>query len=147
VLAGGVITGLPMIPLMYAILQIPGDNLPIIIGLMMIILGSAGFLLGMAVARRVQGTWSPVSDDGKDADGRDLSDVQARQATRAGATAGAVAGLGITLAFSLVLGLMMILGPLVAAGGAAFGVMTVADRQRRGIPARSLMAGVFVSRS
>ena len=146
-LAGGVITGLPMIPLMYAILQIPGDNLLVFIGPMMIVLLSAGFLLGMAVARRVQGTWSPVGDDGKDADGRDLGNVQARQATRAGATAGAVAGLGITLVFSLVLGLMMILGPLVAAGGAAFGAMTVADRQRRGGPARSRMAGLFVSRS
>ena len=37
--------------------------------------------------------------------------------------------------------------PLVAAGGAAFGAMTVADRQRRGSPARSRMAGLFVSRS
>jgi hypothetical protein len=146
-LAGGVITGLPMIPLMYAILQIPGDNLLVFIGPMMIILAVSGFLLGMAVARRVQGTWSPVGDDGKDADGRDLRNVQARQGTRAGATAGAVAGLGITLAFSLVLGLMLILGPLVAAGGAAFGVMTVADRQLRGDPARSRMAGLFVSGS
>jgi len=60
-----------------------------------------------------------------------------------------VAGLGITLVFSLVLGLMMILGPLVAAGGAAFGAMTVADRQLRDRdrPARSRMAGLFVSRS
>ena len=146
-LAGGVITGLPMIPLMYAILQIPGDNLLVFIGPMLIILTTSGFLLGMAVSWRVQGTWSPVGDDGKDADGRDLRDVQARQATRAGATAGAVAGLGITLVFSLVLGLMMILGPLVAAGGAAFGAMTVADRQRRDRPARSRMAGLFVSRS
>ena len=146
-LAGGLITGLPMIPLMYAILQIPGDNLLVFIGPMVIILASAGFLLGMAVAWRVQGTWSPVGDDGKDANGRELRDVQARQATRAGATAGAVAGLGITLVFSLVLGLMMILGPLVAAGGAAFGAMTVADRQLRDGPARSRMAGLFVSRS
>jgi hypothetical protein len=146
-LAGGVITGLPMIPLMYAILQIPGDNLLIFLGPMLIILMTSGFLLGMAVCRRVQGTWSPVGDDGKDADGLDLLDVQARQATWAGATAGAVAGLGITLVFSLVLGLMMILGPLVAAGGAAFGAMTVADRQRRDRPARSRMAGLFVSRS
>jgi hypothetical protein len=146
-LAGGVITGLPMIPLMYAILQIPGDNLLVFLGPMLIVLVSAGFVLGMAVAWRVQGTWSPVGDDGKDADGRDLSNVQARRATRAGATAGAVAGLGITLAFSLALGLMMILGPLVAAGGAAFGAMTVADRQLRARPARSRMAGLFVSRS
>ena len=146
-LAGGVITGLPMIPLMYAILQIPCDNLLIFLGPMLIILMLSGFLLGMAVSWRVQGTWSPVGDDGKDADGRDLRDVQARQATRAGATAGAVAGLGITLVFSLVLGLMMILGPLVAAGGAAFGAMTVADRQLRDGPARSRMAGLFVSRS
>jgi hypothetical protein len=146
-LAGGLITGLPMIPLMYAILQIPGDNLLVFIGPMVIILASAGFLLGMAVAWRVQGTWSPVGDDGKDANGRELRDVQARQATRAGATAGAVAGLGITLVFSLALGLMMILGPLVAAGGAAFGAMTVVDRQLRGGPARSRMAGLFVSRS
>jgi hypothetical protein len=146
-LAGGVITGLPMIPLMYAILQIPGDNLLIFLGPMLIILMASGFLLGMAVCRRVQDTWSPVGDDGKDADGLDLLDVQARQATRAGATAGAIAGLGITLVFSLVLGLMMILGPLVAAGGAAFGAMTVADRQRRDRPARSRMAGLFVSRS
>ena len=36
---------------------------------------------------------------------------------------------------------------LVAAGGAAFGAMTIADRQRRGSPARSRMAGLFVSRS
>ena len=146
-LAGGLITGLPMIPLMYAILQIPGDNLLVFIGPMVIILASAGFLLGMAVSWRVQGTWSPFGDDGKDADGRDLRDVQARQATRAGATTGAVAGLGITLVFSLILGLMMILGPLVAAGGAAFGAMTVADRQLRDGPARSRMAGLFVSRS
>jgi hypothetical protein len=146
-LAGGLITGLPMIPLMYAILQIPGDNLLVFIGPMVIILASAGFLLGMAVAWRVQGTWSPAGDDGKDANGRELRDVQARQATRAGATAGAVAGLGITLVFSLVLGLMMILGPLVGAGGAAFGAMTVVDRQLRGGPARSRMAGLFVSRS
>ena len=146
-LSGGVITGLPMIPLMYAILQIPGDNLLVFLGPMLIVLMSAGFVLGMAVAWRVQGTWSPVGDDGKDADGRELVDVQARQAIRAGATAGAVAGLGITLTFSLVLGLMMILGPLVAAGGAAFGAMTVADRQHRDSPARSRMAGLFVSRS
>jgi hypothetical protein len=147
-LAGGVITGLPMIPVMYAILQIPGDdNLLLLMGPMIIILASAGFGLGMAVAWRVQGTWSPVGEDGTDADGRTLHDVQARQATRAGATAGAVAGLGITLILSLVLGLMMIIGPLVAAGGAAFGAMTVADRQRHGSPARSRMAGLFVSRS
>ena len=147
-LAGGVIIGLPIIPLMYAIMQIPGDNLLLWIGPMVIILGSAGFLLGMAVARRVAGAWSPAGDDGRDADGRELRDVQGRQATRAGATAGAVAGLGITLAFSLVLGLMMILGPLVAAGGAAFGAMTVVDHQvRGGGPARSWMAGLFVSRS
>ena len=55
------------------------------------------------------------------ADGRDLRDVQARQATRAGATAARSPAGGITLVFSLILGLMMILGPLVAAGGAAFG--------------------------
>jgi hypothetical protein len=147
-LAGGVVTGLPMIPLMYAILQILGDDdLLIFVGPILIVLMSAGFLLGMAVAWRVQGTWSPAGDDGKDADGRELSDVQARQATRAGATAGAVAGLGITLVFSLVLGLMMILGPLAAAGGAAFGAMTVIDRQVRDRPARSRMAGLFVSRS
>jgi hypothetical protein len=147
-LAGGVITGLPMIPIMYAILQIPGDdNMLLLLGPMIIILALAGFGLGMAVAWRVQGTWSPVGEDGTDADGRTLGHVQARQATRAGMTAGAVAGLGITLILSLVLGLMMILGPLVAAGGAAFGAMTVTDRQRRGIPARSWMAGLFVSRS
>jgi len=147
-LAGGVITGLPMIPIMWAILQIPGDdNMLLLLGPMIIILASAGFGLGMAVAWRVQGTWSPVGEDGTDADGRTLGNVQARQATRAGMTAGAVAGLGITLILSLVLGLMMILGPLVAAGGAAFGAMTVADRQLRGGPARSRMAGLFVSRS
>ena len=147
-LAGGVITGLPMIPVMYAILQIPGDdNLLLLLGPMIILLALAGFGLGMAVAWRVQGTWSPAGEDGTDADGQTLRDVQARQAVRAGITAGAVAGLGITLLLSLVLGLMMILGPLVAAGGAAFGAMTVADRQLRGSPARSRMAGLFVSRS
>ena len=131
-LVGCLITGLPMIPLMYAILQIPGDNLLVFIGPMVIILMSAGFLLGMAVAWRVQGSLSAVALEGHDADDRGRRDAEDRQATRAG-NAGAVVP-GHHAGVLPVLGPMMILGPLVAAGGAAFGAMTVVDRQLRSGP-------------
>jgi hypothetical protein len=57
--------------------------------------------------------------------------------------AGAVCGLLLTN-FFVVAVFMMVLGPLVGAGGGAAGGFVVADHPPRSQPARSWAAGLFV---
>jgi hypothetical protein len=60
----------------------------------------------------------------------------------AGSVAGAACGLLLTN-FFVVAVVMMVLGPLLGAGGGAFGGMIAADHPPRSQPARSWAAGLF----
>jgi hypothetical protein len=89
-------------------------------------------LAGVAAARLLPGTGDP----------QELRAARGRQGLLAGAVAGAVCGLLLTN-FFVVAVVMMVLGPLVGAGGGAFGGMIAADHPPRSQPARSRAAGLF----
>jgi hypothetical protein len=89
-------------------------------------------LAGVAAARLLPGAGDP----------QELRAAQGLQGLLAGAVAGAVCGLLLTN-FFVVAVVMMVLGPLVGAGGGAFGGMIAADHPRRSRPARSWAAGLF----
>jgi hypothetical protein len=90
-------------------------------------------LAGVAAAWLLPGTGDP----------QELWAARGLQGALAGSVAGAVCGLLLTN-FFVVAVFMMVLGPLVGAGGGAFGGFVVADHPPRSQPARSWAAGLFV---
>jgi hypothetical protein len=90
-------------------------------------------LAGVAAAWLLPGTGDP----------QELLAARGRQGALAGSVAGAVCGLLLTN-FFVVAVFMMVIGPLVGAGGGAIGGLVVADHPPRSRPARSWAAGLFV---
>jgi hypothetical protein len=90
-------------------------------------------LAGAAAAWLLPGTGDP----------QELRAARGRQGLLAGSVAGAVCGLLLTNLFVVAV-FMMVLGPLVGAGGGAIGGFAVADHPPRSQPARSWAAGLFV---
>ncbi len=76
-------------------------------------------------------------------DPQELRAARGRQGLLAGSVAGAVCGLLLTNLFVVAV-FMMVIGPLVGAGGGAFGGFVAADHPLRPRPARSWAAGLFV---
>ena len=69
--------------------------------------------------------------------------ARSRQGVLAGTVTGAFCGPLLTN-FFVVAVFMLIAGPLLGAGGGAFGGILAADQPRRSPPARSWAAGLFV---
>ena len=74
----------------------------------------------------------------------ELREARVRQGLLAGLVAGAACGMLLT-SFFVVAVFMMVLGPLLGAGGGAIGGAVAAEHPRRPRPARSWSAGLFVS--
>ena len=91
-------------------------------------------LAGGAAAWLLPGTGDP----------QELREARTRQGLLAGLVAGAACGMLLTN-FSVVAAFMMILGPLLGAGGGALGSAVTADHPRRSRPPRSWSAGLFIS--
>ena len=93
-------------------------------------------LAGLGAAWLLPGTGDP----------QELRVARGRQGLLAGSVAGAVCGLLLTNLFVVAV-FMMVLGPLVGAGGGALGGFAVADHPPRSQPARSWAAGRIHSHS
>jgi hypothetical protein len=104
----------------------------LVLGLITMLFLLAG-LAGAAAAWLLPGTGDP----------QELWAARGRQGLLAGAVAGCVCGLLLTNLFVVAV-FMMVLGPLVGAGGGAIGGFAVADHPPRSQPARSWAAGLFV---
>jgi hypothetical protein len=89
-------------------------------------------LAGLVAAWLLPGTGDP----------QELQTARGREGLLAGAVAGAVCGLLLTNLF-VIGAVMMIMGPLLGAGGGAFGGFVAADHPLRSRPARSWAAGLF----
>ena len=76
-------------------------------------------------------------------DPAELREARIRQGLLAGSVTGAFCGLVFTN-FAAVAVFMMVLGPLLGAGGGAAGGIVAADHPRKPRPARSWAAGLFV---
>jgi MFS family permease len=145
-LGAGSLAGLLLVPATYGIWWAwpsSAENLYYFLLPIMAVFALTAFPAGQVAAWQVHRTWSPAGEDGKDTRGRNLHDNQIRQGVLAGVTAGAAGGLAITFLFSVIFGELMVLGPLIGAAFGAFG----GAYPPRGRPGRSLMAGLFVSRS
>ena len=107
------------------------------VDLMFLLVVTTTFLLaavaGAAAAWLLSGTGDP----------QELRMARDTQGMLAGTVAGAVCGLVLTN-FIVVAVFMLVGGPLLGAGGGAFGGIFAADHPRRPPPARSWAAGLFV---
>jgi hypothetical protein len=90
-------------------------------------------LAGAAAAWLLPGTGDP----------QELRMARSKQGVLAGTVAGAFCGLLLTN-FFVVAVFMLVAGPLLGAGGGAFGGILAADHPRRSLPVRSWAAGLFV---
>ena len=99
---------------------------------MVLTLGLAA-LAGGAAAWLLPGTGDP----------QELREARTRQGLLAGLVAGAACGMLLT-SFFVVAAFMLILGPLLGAGGGALGSAVAADRPHRSRPPRSWSAGLFI---
>jgi hypothetical protein len=106
---------------------------PVVLG-MLVLTSLLAALAGVAAAWLLPGTGDP----------QELREARIRQGLLAGSVAGAVCGLLLTN-FFVVAVFMMIIGPLLGAGGGAFGGIIAAYHPRRSRPAHSWSAGLFVS--
>jgi hypothetical protein len=104
----------------------------LVLGMVTLLFLLAG-LAGVAAAWLLPGTGDP----------QELWAARGRQGALAGAVAGAVCGLLLTN-FFVVAVFMMVIGPLIGAGGGAIGGLLVADHPPTSRPARSWAAGLFV---
>ena len=105
---------------------------PLVLGMLALIFLLAA-LAGMAAAWLLPDTGDP----------QELWEARGLQGALAGSVAGAVCGLLLTNLFVVAV-FMMVLGPLVGAGGGAAGGFIAADHPPRSQPARSWAAGLFV---
>jgi hypothetical protein len=105
----------------------------------LLVLGMLALMFLLAALAGVAAAWL-LPDTG---DPQELWAARGRQGALAGSVAGAVCGLLLTN-FFVVAVFMMVIGPLVGAGGGAFGGFVVADHPPRSQPARSWAAGLFV---
>jgi hypothetical protein len=135
-LAVGTIAGLAVgLATSLAIYEAAGDDRYaglLVLGVITMLFLLAG-LAGAAAAWLLPGTGDP----------QELWAARGRQGLLAGSAAGAVCGLLLTN-FFVVAVFMLVIGPLVGAGGGAFGGFAVADHPPRSQPARSWAAGLFV---
>jgi hypothetical protein len=136
-LAVGVLTGLAVgltIALAIYELNTPTDRY---VDLMLLITFVATLLFaafaGVAAAWLLPGTGDP----------QEVRMARTNQGLLAGSVAGAVCGLLLTN-FFVVAVFMMIVGPLLGAGGGALGGAVAADHPPRSLPGRSWAAGLFV---
>jgi hypothetical protein len=104
----------------------------LVLGLVIMLFLLAG-LAGAAAAWLLPGTGDP----------QELWAARGRQGLLAGSVAGAVCGLLLTNLFVVAV-FMMVIGPLVGAGGGAIGGFAVADHPPRSQADRSWAAGLFV---
>jgi hypothetical protein len=118
-LAIGAIAGLPGALAYLAVTLATGNLYSGMFTVALVVLVTAGVAGGLA-AGRVTGTGSPD----------ELRSARTTQGLLAGATAGAMAGL-LPTALLVIMGGIMILGPLIGAGGAAFGAAIAVDRLGR----------------
>ena len=134
-LAAGAIAGLATGLALYEVANaVQSDQYAglLVLGVVIVLFLLAG-LAGAAAAWLLPGTGDP----------QELWAARALQGLLAGSVAGAVCGLLLTNLFVVAV-FMMVLGPLVGAGGGAFGGFAVADHPPRSQPARSWAAGLFV---
>jgi hypothetical protein len=136
-LAAGTITGLAVgLATSLAIYELASSS-DRYVGLLVLGMLALTFLLaglaGVTAAWLLPGTGDP----------QELWAARGLQGLLAGSVAGAVCGLLLTNLFVVAV-FMMVLGPLVGAGGGAFGGFVVADHPPRSQPARSWAAGLFV---
>jgi hypothetical protein len=135
-LAAGAIAGLAVgLATALAIYEAAGDDrwvALLVLGMVVMLFLLAG-LAGAAAAWLLPGT----------GDTHELWAARGRQGLLAGSVAGAVCGLILTNLFVVAV-FMLVIGPLVGAGGGAFGSFAVADHPPRSQPDRSWAAGLFV---
>jgi hypothetical protein len=105
---------------------------PVVLGMFVLTFLLAA-LAGAAAAWLLPGTGDP----------QELREARIRQGLLAGSVAGAACGMLLTN-FFVVAVFMMVIGPLLGAGGGALGGITAADHPRRPRPVRSWAAGLFV---
>jgi hypothetical protein len=134
-LAAGAIAGLATGLALYEVANaVQSDQYAglLVLGVVIVLFLLAG-LAGAAAAWLLPGT----------GDAQELWAARGRQGLLAGSVAGAVCGLLLTNLFVVAV-FMLVIGPLVGAGGGAFGGFAVADHPPRSQPARSWAAGLFV---
>jgi hypothetical protein len=134
-LAGGAIAGLATgLALYEAANAVQSDQYAglLVLGLVIMLFLLAG-LAGVAAAWLLPRAGDP----------QELWAARGRQGLLAGSVAGAVCGLLLTNLFVVAV-FMMVIGPLVGAGGGAIGGFAVADHPPRSQSARSWAAGLFV---
>ena len=134
-LAAGAIAGLATGLALYEVANaVQSDQYAglLVLGVVIVLFLLAG-LAGAAAAWLLPGT----------GDAQELWAARGRQGALAGSVAGAVCGLLLTNLFVVAV-FMMVIGPLVGAGGGAVGGFAVADHPPRSQPARSWAAGLFV---
>ena len=130
----GLAAGLAVALAVYA-LNTPDDRYagPLILGMVVLTVLLAA-LAGVAAA------WTVPDIENQ----QQLREARVRQGLLAGLVAGAACGMLLT-SFFVVAVFMMVLGPLLGAGGGAIGGAVAAEHPRRPRPARSWSAGLFVS--
>jgi hypothetical protein len=105
----------------------------------LLVLGAVTLLFLLAGLAGVAAAWLLP----RTGDPQQLWAARGRQGALAGAVAGAVCGLLLTNLFVVAV-FMMVIGPLIGAGGGVIGGLFVADHPPTSRPARSWAAGLFV---
>jgi hypothetical protein len=107
----------------------------------LLVLGMLILTFGLAALAGVAAAWLIPDIE----DPQELREARIRQGLLAGLVAGAACGMLLTYCFVAAV-FMLVLGPLLGAGGGAVGGAIAADHPRRSRPARSWSAGLFASR-